>query len=147
MRPEPVKDRPTKNYEQVLMFSKQRKYYYDPDPIRTPLISPSTLLAGKKLGVFRKDNNRTHRTYNNPMGGNAGSVWLAPPSAYRGSHAATMPEDIVRRCLLASCPDPSDDGRAGGSLQLGHRAISIDINPAYTREARQRIADAALEAT
>ena len=26
------------------------------------------------------------------------------------------------------------------ALQLGHRAISIDINPVYTEEARQRIA-------
>jgi DNA modification methylase len=32
------------------------------------------------------------------------------------------------------------------ALQLGHRAISIDINPAHTREARQRIADAELKA-
>jgi len=26
------------------------------------------------------------------------------------------------------------------ALQLGHRAISIEINPAYTEEARQRLA-------
>jgi DNA methylase len=59
----------------------------------------------------------------------------------------------VRRVLkndgvLASCPEGGRVldcfGGAGttalAALQLGHTAISIDINPEYTEEARQRIA-------
>lgn len=148
VRPEPVKDRPSYNYEELLMFVKQPRYTYDPDPIRTPLKSRSSVFAGKKLGIIRKDNDRTQRTYNNPMGANARSVWNIPPSDYRGDHSATMPEELVRRCLLISCPEESlviePFGGAGTvalvARELGHPAISIDINPAYTKDARERLA-------
>src|SRR5580700_1101428 len=80
-------------------------------------------------------------------GRNAGSVWEITPSSYQGSHAATMPEELVRRCLSVSCPEGAVVldcfGGAGTTalvtLQLGHRAISIDIHGAYTAEARRRI--------
>ena len=70
------------------------------------------------------------------------------PSSYRCNHGNTMPEKLVRRMLLVSCPenglvlDPFGGARTTAlvALQLGHRAISIEINPAYTKEARQRIA-------
>src|SRR5580700_10103252 len=81
-------------------------------------------------------------------GRNAGSVWEITPSSYQGSHAATMPEELVRRCLSVSCPENAlvldCFGGAGTTalvaLQLGHRAISIELNPAYTKEAHHRIA-------
>ena len=97
---------------------------------------------------MRRDVNRDFRVYLNPMGRNAGSVWTITPSSYRGSHPATITLELVRRCLLASCPEGGTVldcfGGAGttalAALQLGHTAISIDINPEYTDEARQRIA-------
>jgi DNA modification methylase len=97
---------------------------------------------------MRRDVNRDFRVYLNPMGRNAGSVWTIRQSSYRGNHPATMPLELVRRCLLASCPEGGRVldcfGGAGttalAALQLGHTAISIDINPEYTEEARQRIA-------
>jgi DNA modification methylase len=60
-----------------------------------------------------------------------------------------MPPELVRRCLAVSCPDNGlvldCFGGAGTTalvaLTLGHRAISIDINPLYTAEARRRIAN------
>jgi DNA modification methylase len=59
-----------------------------------------------------------------------------------------MSEALVRRFLLASCPENSvvldPFGGAGTTalvaLQLGRRAISIEINPAYTKGVRQRVA-------
>ena len=59
-----------------------------------------------------------------------------------------MPEELVRRMLLMSYPenglvlDPF--GGAGTAalvaLQLDHRAIGIEINPAYTKKVRHRLA-------
>jgi DNA modification methylase len=73
-------------------------------------------------------------------------------SPYAGLHPATFPQELVRRCLSASCPsggkvlDPF--GGAGTTalvaVELGLYATSIDINPAYIREARARVAGAAL---
>ena len=39
-RPELVRNRVTKTHEKVFMFTKQRQYFYDPDPIREPLVRP-----------------------------------------------------------------------------------------------------------
>jgi site-specific DNA-methyltransferase (adenine-specific) len=148
MRPESVTDRPSKDFEKVLMFTKQRQYFYDPDPIRVPLVKPYSIPGKKKPGMNRGDGDRTERKWSNLMGRNAGSVWTIPPSnSYRGSHSATFPEELVRRCLLVSCPENSlviePFGGAGTvalvARELGHRVISIDINPAYTEEARQRL--------
>jgi DNA modification methylase len=150
-RPESVRNRVTKTHEKVFMFTKQRQYFYDPDLIREPLVRPYTpyTTPGKqKPGLMRRDVNRDFRVYLNPMGRNAGSVWTIRQSSYRGNHPATMPLELVRRCLLASCPEGGRVldcfGGAGttalAALQLGHTAISIDINPEYTEEARQRFA-------
>jgi DNA modification methylase len=131
-----------------LMFTKLRHgYHYDPDPIREPLKSSPTI-PGNNIGRNRRNGDRTEHVWSNPMGRNSGAVWSIPPSGYRGGHPAAMPEALVRRCLLASCPknglvlDPF--GGAGTTalvaLQLGHRAMTIEINPAYIEEARQRLA-------
>jgi DNA modification methylase len=87
------------------------------------------------------------------MGRNSGSVWHIPPSRYRGRHDATFPPELVRRMLAVSCDDLETDvvvldpyGGAGTTalvaLQHGYRAISIDIDPAATDEARERLANA-----
>ena len=65
-------------------------------------------------------------------------------------HAATFPPELARRMIVSSCDDNSVVldvfGGAGTTalvaLQLGHRAITIDINADYTREARERLANA-----
>jgi DNA modification methylase len=144
-RPENVTDRVTKNHEKVLVFTKQRRYLYDQDLIRMPLAAKYSSPANLKEGLMRNDSERK-RVWSNPMGRNAGSVWTIMPSGYRGNHGATMPEELARRCILVSCPenglvlDPF--GGAGTTalvaLQLGHGAISIDINPVYMK-ARQRV--------
>jgi len=146
-RPEPVTDRVTKNHEKVLMFTKQRRYFYDPDPIREPLVQAYSVPGRQKAGLMRKDDTRTERVWSNPMGRNSGSVWTIMPSSYRGSHGAVMPEELARRCIAVSCPENGVVldcfGGAGttalAALRLNRRAISIDISPAYTKEARQRI--------
>ena len=146
-RPEAVTDRVTKNHEKILMFTKQRRYFYNPDPIREPLVQAYLVPGRQKPGLMRRDSDRADRVWSNPMGRNSGSVWTIMPSSYRGGHGAVMPEELARRCITVSCPDNGVVldcfGGAGttalASLRLGHQAIGIDINPAYTKEARRRI--------
>jgi len=136
----------TKNHEKVLMFTNQRRYFFDQDPLREPLVKAYSVPDNRKTGLMRNDQIRG-KVWSNPMGRNCGSVWTIMPSNYRGNHGATMPEELVRRMLLVSCPengvvlDPF--GGAGttalAALRLGHSAISIEINSAYTKEARQRL--------
>jgi hypothetical protein len=57
---------------------------------------------------------------------------------------------LVQRIIATSCDSDSlvldPFGGAGTAalvaLQLGHRAITIDIHPAFTQEARERLSDA-----
>ena len=94
---------------------------------------------GKQTPASKGEVNRDFRVYLNPMGRNAGSVWTITPPSYRGSHPATMPR---AKCLPTSCPEGETVldcfGGAGttalAALQLGHSAISIDINPEYKRK-------------
>jgi DNA modification methylase len=65
-------------------------------------------------------------------------------SAIPGRRHAAFPPDLVRMMLSVSCDDDSlvldPFGGAGTTamvaLELRHRAITIDINPEYTVEAR-----------
>src|ERR1019366_1246412 len=102
----------------------------------------------KKRAAMRSENDILDRYYTNPLGRNSGSMWQVEPTVYRNGHTATFPLELVRRMLMVSCRENSlvldIFGGAGttalAALQLGHRAISIEINPAYTKEARERIA-------
>ena len=128
------------------MLCKNKNYFYDQDPIRDPLISS----GGQRPDAVDRDTRTDFRVYNNPLGRNSGSVWRINSSNYRGAHTATFPPELVRRMIECSCDDDllvmDVFGGAGTTalvaLQLGHRAITIDINPAYTDEARARMANA-----
>jgi DNA modification methylase len=146
-RRESIKSRPRKNFEKVLMLTKQSQYFFDLDPLREPLSHPA-MSPTRPRPI--SDGSSGLPYFSNPMGRVGGSVWYIPPFDYRGKHPATFPPQLVRRILAASCDnDAVVLDPLGGSgtvalvaLQTGHRAITIDNNPAYTDEARQRIANA-----
>ena len=133
------------------MFAKNRRYFYDQDPLRIPVVSPYSMRGRDKPGLIRRDENRRDlQVISNPLGRNVGSVWSIQRGNYRGKHPATFPPELVRRMIVSSCDDNSVVldmfGGAGTTalvaLQLGHRAITIDINSDYTSEARERVASA-----
>ena len=140
--PELVKDRCTRTHETVFMFSKLPLYFYDADAIRVPAVSASHARGQPKPGLLRRDADSEMRT--NPIGRNSGTVWEVNTISYPGPHTATFPPDLVR---MVSCDDDllvlDPFGGAGTTamvaLELGHHAITIDINPEYTEEARARL--------
>jgi DNA modification methylase len=132
------------------MFAKGKPYFYDQDPLREALVRPYTTPGRQKPGLMRRDANRDRRIISNPMGRNSGSVWRVQRGNYQGAHTATFPPELVRRMIVSSCDDNSlvldvFGGAATTALvavQLGHRAITIDINPDFTLEAEHRLAAA-----
>lgn len=40
-----------------------------------------------------------------PLGANPGDVWTIPTQPFDGAHFATYPEELVRRAVMASCPE------------------------------------------
>jgi site-specific DNA-methyltransferase (cytosine-N4-specific) len=77
---------------------------------------------------------------------NKRSVWTIATQPYSQAHFATFPEEIPKLCILAGSRvgdtilDPfAGSGTVGQvALELGRRAILIELNPAYIELAEER---------
>lgn len=113
--PSPSRDRLTNAHEFIYLLVKQPSYFFDLDPIREPLTSvrkPSKgsrtpqsalgVLAGGRDGLVAMARSGLS---GHPLGKNPGDVWRIGSASYRGAHFATFPPELVRRPLLATCPE------------------------------------------
>jgi DNA modification methylase len=147
--PESVTDRPTKAHEYLFLLSKNERYYYDAEAIREPHSEPwrgqgehesSTPHSGRL-----DDPNKEQAAFTvavrkyNPDGRNKRSVWTVPTEPYAEAHFATFPPDLIKPCILAGTKpgdlvlDPfAGSGTTGAvALELGRKAILIELNPVY----------------
>lgn len=120
-------DRLSTTYEVVYFLTQQPHYYFDLDTIREPGEPPTgqrpkrtsrtgypprdavpSLGGGmaprvdlnQGLAAMKAAGQETH-----PLGKNPGDVWWLATASYRGAHFATFPAELVRRPLLAGCPE------------------------------------------
>lgn len=125
--PSSVLDRLTTTHEFLYFFAKQQRYYFDlnairevrpggtqarpgptrssyPPPRAVPLLSPTgtapRIDLNQGLATMRARGQSTH-----PLGANPGDVWRIPTASFHGAHFATFPVELVRRPLLATCPE------------------------------------------
>lgn len=133
--PESVTDRLSNRYEHLFLFTKSRRYWFDLDPIREPVMyDPDRPGAG-----FIPGQNRGNTSGSNPNGRNPGDVWTIPTRPFSEAHFATFPPEIPRRCIAAGCKpggtvlDPfSGSGTTGlAAAELGRRYVGIDLNRDY----------------
>jgi DNA modification methylase len=194
--PESVQDRPTRSHEQLFLFTKEEKYFYNGDAIRTPCPSSTLTRIGQgvddQIGSNRvqgKTNGNMIAVSKSPAGcdrsngshgtihkegrtrkrddpsivagsakgiderkggyptANSRTVWTIPTEGFKGSHFATFPREIPRRCILAGCPERGVvlDPFAGSgttsevALSLGRKAIAIELNPEYMDLIKDRV--------
>lgn len=77
---------------------------------------------------------------------NKRDVWTIAPANYKGAHFATYPPALVKPCILAGCPtggvvlDPFGGSGTTGevALELGRRAVLMELNPEYAKLSDQR---------
>lgn len=115
--PHSVSDRLNTTYEVVYHLVRQSRYFFDLDAIREPHTSTGTKrqrtpigtrpawagpLAGSQDGLRRA---RAAGLPGHVLGKNPGDVWTIPTRGYRGAHFATFPPDLIRRPILATCPE------------------------------------------
>ena len=115
--PESVRNRPSNATEQVFLFSKNIKYYYDNQAIRED------------------------------SGANLRNYWMIGPDASAKGHPAAFPRELARRCiLLGSKPgdtvlDPfSGSGTTGlVAKELKRNAVLIELNRDYVNQSKTRL--------
>ena len=115
--PEPVRDRPSRSYEYVFMFSKNRYYYFD----KTPLIEQKV----------------EEDMWTIP----------ARPKSTGGLETAPYPDLLVQRCLEIGCAPEGlvlDPFLGGGTtvrvaLERGHPAVGIDLNADFCEYAANQL--------
>ncbi len=121
--PESVRDRPTRAHEYLFLLTQSPRYYFDAAAIAEP------------SSWDRGSGTRNKR-----------SVWRVPQTPFAGAHFATFPPSLVEPCILAGAPPDGVvlDPFAGSgtalrvALELGRRAVGIEINPEYAAMARER---------
>lgn len=143
--PSSVRDRLSATHEFIYCFVRSPRYFFDLDAIREPARTPMRngrhgsptyppRSAVPSLGggtTPRVDLNQGLRAMkargqeSHPGGKNPGDVWSITTANYRGAHFATFPAELIRRPLLATCPDRACF-RCGspwlrGGAEPGHR--------------------------
>lgn len=129
--PENVTDRPSKSHEQLFLFTKSPRYFYDATAIADESVYP--------------DDNRKERSNAEYSTRNRRSVWTINPEQTKHAHFATMPTALAEPCILAGCPAGGTvlDPFAGSgttlrvAINLGRDAIGIELNPEYVALAQR----------
>lgn len=175
--PESVKDRPTRSHEYMFLMSKSEDYYYNQEAtleavnlntharlsqnveaqIGSERANGGQKTNGNMKAVGRKlacagSGNRSNESFSNAVCmqvemRNKRSVWTVPTGEGLGDHTSTFPEDLIRPCILASCPhggtvlDPfCGTGTTLAVAKHNHcRAIGIETEEKYCEIAAKRL--------
>ena len=157
--PESVRDRFTKSWEPVFMFTKSAKYFFDVDSVK------EIAIEGKDLGLLRgkqftdKEKIAAHSPsilkrqellIDSRSAGNGfrqmRNSWILGPEPTADAHFAVFPTTIPRRCILATTkPGDTVLDCFGGSgttgmvaIELGRKAILCELNPEYVKLINRR---------
>lgn len=111
--PESVKDRPSRSYENLFLFAKDRKYFFNKQPLIDKKVEEDMWTIPSR------------------------------PKARNGLDTAPYPDELVVRCLEIGCPpggivlDPflGSGTTTRVAVQMGYSAIGIDLNPVFCKYA------------
>ena len=159
--PESVTDRFTNDFEKIYFFTKNEKYHFEK---QYESYSKKTLTAfkdgimptGKKKMLGSGESKTGMREINKPWkavynqnGRNMRTVWNIATKGIKEAHFAAFPEELVKRCILAGCPEGGvvlDPFLGSGTTlkvtkQIKRNGIGIELKKEYIKIAKQRIGD------
>ena len=142
--PEPTRDRPSRNYEFLFLFSKCPNYYFD----RTAIDVPSRASARK--GDRANAGSVWQTSADIVLGGDEkiDPVWRVNPEASPYRHIAMWPKALVRQMLLPTTRegdtvlDPFAGRGTTGEVaaDIGRKAILIESSPTFQVALTDRVA-------
>lgn len=153
-----VEDRPFGVYRETLYDYDCKEKVLRPKKFTGGAYSPPGQKAHSNARIDKQQNgNRTYEGFNRrwdekeangdaPVMRNKRDVWLIPSGNFADAHFATFPPDLIKPCILAGCPaggtvlDPfAGSGTTGQvALELGRKAVLIELNPDYIKLIEQR---------
>lgn len=121
--PESVRNRPSNATEEIFLFAKSSRYYYNNEAVREK------------------------------SGANLRNYWILGPDPNGVAHPAAFPRELARRCILlgSRSSDMILDPFAGSgtvgiiAAQLKRHATLIELNPEYALQAERRLHQEILE--
>jgi DNA modification methylase len=144
--PESVQDRPTSAHENIFLFAKSERYFYDHEAVKEDATGAET------ANGFNRPQSLTHQRgsdegYVSSGKRNLRNVWSVSSQPFSGAHFATFPPDLIEPCIKAgSRPgdtvlDPFGGAGTTGLVadRLGRNAILTELNPEYAAMAQRRI--------
>lgn len=158
--PESVKDRCTKSHEYVFLLTKSSKYYFNSEAMKEDATSGRAIPGIVKNRLFKLNSkiNKNPDDYlttdnirssdykyleldkkNTKLKRNKRDVWSVAASHSKSDHIAIFPEELIRPCILAGCPDGetvldpfSGSGTTGiVALKNKKRFIGIELSKRY----------------
>jgi DNA modification methylase len=150
--PTSVRDRLACTWEVIYFAVRSHHYFFDLDAIRIPHRSTMQRasaaaarraerarsrpgwagpLAGTNRGLDRL---KARGRVGHPLGKNPGDVWTHATSNHRGAHHAMFPPDLIRRPILAGCPERvckacRQPWQRNPARTLGHLAVRGELQP------------------
>jgi len=143
--PSSATDRFTVDFEYIYFFVKSKKYYFKTQyESQLPFTKWSN---NNKEGSPYNINNPRIRSENNPQGRIKRTVWKIVTKPFPEAHFAVFPEELVKQCLDAGCPEQGtvlDPFSGAGTTALvaikNHmQYIGIELNPDYIEISNKRL--------
>lgn len=144
--PESVKDRPSYSMENVYLFSKKSRYFYDSDAVKelasTPMDSSAKQsFGGPKLNTGELAHTNNHgKAYRDERSQyrNLRSVWTINPQGFDGGHHAVFPEKLVEPMILASTSEVGNCPECGAPWRRIVERKAERTNPKEAAQQRRR---------
>jgi DNA modification methylase len=159
--PESVKDRCVKAHEYIFLLSKNKNYYFDYRAIEEKAAYDGRHnLKRCGSGKYQTDSTglqpqninckTTERWRTNAAGDfirNRRDVWEVPTRPLREEHFAPFPQQLVKTCILAGCPENGvvlDPFMGSGTTAVAARKLNrnytgFELNPKYVKIAERRL--------
>lgn len=112
--------RPTDAHEYILMLTKSDEYFGDLEAVKEPVLLQS--LSRMEYGFSDTEKHKSLREtgmVNNELltmdstGKNIRSIWHFATEPYPDAHFATFPEELPKRCILASTSEKGNCSKCG----------------------------------
>lgn len=154
--PQSAKDRFTVDFEYLLFFSKNKKYYFEQqlEPIKQSTYNRCKTGCGINKGANYQGLNKKNferlqqRILDGTIAGrNKRTVWQIATHAYHGAHFAVFPPALIKTPIKAGCPENGivlDPFIGSGTTafvaeKLNRNWLGIELNPEYAKLAEERI--------